>query len=86
MAAIRRARSRLRTVGPQARHDRYQDPSGARLAIALATIRHSAGAGASLPFATHSAVSPRAADGCIDRRMRKLNDAGVTSDAARLLS
>ena len=36
-------------------------------------------------YATHSAVSPRAADGCIARVMRKPNGARLTSDAALLL-
>src|SRR5271154_4633957 len=37
---------------------------------------------ASYAFATHSTVSPRAADGCIARMMRKPNGARLTSDAA----
>ncbi len=36
-------------------------------------------------LATHSAVSPNAADGCIARMMRKPNGARLTSDAALLL-
>jgi hypothetical protein len=35
--------------------------------------------------ATHSAFSPRAADGCIARMMRKPTAASLTSDAALLL-
>jgi hypothetical protein len=37
-------------------------------------------------LATHSDVSPRAADGCIARMMRKPDGARLTSDAALLLS
>ena len=37
-------------------------------------------------LATHSAVSPCAADGCIAAMMRKPNGARLTSDAALLLS
>jgi hypothetical protein len=37
-------------------------------------------------IATHSVVSPRAADGCIARMMRKATGAMLTSDAALLLS
>jgi hypothetical protein len=36
-------------------------------------------------FATHSGVSPHAADGCIARMMRKPNRARLASDAALLL-
>ncbi|MBV8934860.1 MAG: hypothetical protein JO095_03530 [Alphaproteobacteria bacterium] len=36
--------------------------------------------------ATHRAVSPGAADGCIARMMRKPTGASLTSDAAALLS
>jgi hypothetical protein len=36
-------------------------------------------------FATHSAVSPHAADGCIARMMRKPHAARLASDAALLL-
>jgi hypothetical protein len=39
--------------------------AASRRAIALATIQHSAGAGASLRFATPAAVPPGAADDCI---------------------
>jgi hypothetical protein len=42
--------------------------------------------GAGYPYATHSAVLPRAADDCIARMMRKPNHARMTSDAALLLS
>ena len=36
-------------------------------------------------FAVHSAVLPRAADGCLARMMRKPNRASLRSDAALLL-
>ena len=55
------------------------------LTVPMATIQRSDGAGASWRFATHSAVVPRAADGCIARMMRKRTGTRLTSDAALLL-
>ncbi len=57
----------------------------AELAIAFAIQEVYAAATPDDRLATHSAVLPRVADGCIAGMMRKPNRAGLTSDAALLL-
>ena len=79
------SRRRSRRSSGRGLGDRFDPQAASRPATALATIQHSAAAGASLRFATASVVSPRLVDGCFSPAMHKPSRSRPGACAALLL-